>query len=246
MQLKDRVALVTGASQGRGRAISLAFAKEGAKIAISDIDEKGAALLANEIKDCGGESLICTCPVQDFAAVGGAVEKVLDRFKRIDILINNAGITRDKLLIKMEESDWKDVLDVNLNGAFNWTRQTVRAMMKQRAGKIVNIASVIGIVGNVGQANYSASKAGVIGLTKSAARELAPWKINVNAVAPVYISTGMTAKLPEKVKEKLLNAVPLGVIGKPEDVADAVLFLASDRARYITGQVINIDGGLVM
>ncbi len=246
MQLKDNVAIVTGASQGIGKAISLALAREGADIVISDIDEKGAALLADELKAIGRNSFICPSPVQDFAAVRRAVENILDRFKRIDILVNNAGITKDKLITKMEESDWKDVLDVNLNGAFNWLRQTARSMMKQRRGKIVNIASVIGIVGNVGQANYSASKAGVIGLTKSAARELAPWKINVNAVAPGYIATRMTAGLSDKVKEKMLGSIPLKTFGRPEDVANAVRFLVSEKAEYITGQVINIDGGLIM
>jgi 3-oxoacyl-[acyl-carrier protein] reductase len=246
MLLKGKVALVTGAAQGIGKAVALALAGEGADIALSDINLEGARVVAQEVESLGRRTLALKVDVSQAKEVSEMVDKVLDKFKKIDILINNAGVTADSLLVRMSEADWDKVVTINLKGAFLCLKAVARPMIKSRSGKIVNVASVIGLIGNAGQANYAASKAGVIGLTKSAARELASRGINVNAVAPGFIQTAMTDKLPEAVKQEMKSQIPLGRFGVPEDVARAILFLVSDRASYITGQVINIDGGMVM
>ena len=246
MKLSGKVALVTGAAQGIGKAIALALAKEGANIVVCDVNVEEAQRTAGEIKSLGRDTLAVRANVAVFAEVEELVNKVIDKFGKIDILVNNAGITRDGLLLRMKEEDWDLVLDINLKGTFNCTKACCRPMLKQKSGKIINVASIIGIIGNAGQANYSASKAGIIGLTKSTAKEFAAKGINVNAVAPGFIKTKMTEILPEEVKQNLLKAIPLDKLGEPEDVAKAVVFLASDESSYITGQVINVDGGMVM
>jgi len=246
MLLEDKVAIVTGAARGIGRAIALRLAAEGANVAVSDVDAENAKKTAGEIEQLGRKSMAVSANVSDPEDVQKAVKYCLDKLEVVNILVNNAGIAMDALLVRMKDAQWQDVLDVNLTGAFNWTRACARPMMKQKSGRIVNMASVIGIVGNTGQANYSASKAGVIGLTKSAARELAPWNINVNAVAPGFIDTRMTERLPEKVKKEILGSIPMSRWGGPEEVADVVLFLDSRYSAYVTGQVINVDGGMVM
>ncbi|MBU3933294.1 MAG: 3-oxoacyl-[acyl-carrier-protein] reductase [Candidatus Omnitrophica bacterium] len=245
MLLKDKVAIITGGARGIGKEIALTFAREGAKVAIADINPQTLKEAEKEIASCGVEALALTVDVTDYTQVGQMVNKTLDKFKKIDILISNAGITADALLVRMKEEDWDRVLAVNLKGTFNCTKAVSRVMIKQRSGKIINIASIIGLIGNVGQANYAASKAGVIGLTKSAARELAPRGINVNAIAPGFIQTEMTQRLPEEVKSKMLEAIPLKKFGQPRDVARLAAFLASEEAGYITGQTICVDGGMV-
>ena len=246
MRLKDKVVLVTGSARGIGRDIALAFAGEGANVAIWDVNLEAAAITENDIRRLGVEAVSEQVDVTNSRQVDEALNKILDKFKKLDILVNNAGITKDNLLLRMSEADWDAVINVNLKGTFNCTKAASRVMLKQKAGKIINIASIIGIIGNFGQANYSASKAGVIALTKTTAKELASRGICVNAVAPGFIQTEMTAKLPEQVKEKMLAAIPLGRFGKPEDVAKLCLFLGSSEADYITGQTIVIDGGMVM
>ena len=246
MRLKGKVALVTGGAQGIGRDIALAFAREGAEIIIGDINLQKAEATRKEIEALGVESLAIELNVTDYALVEEAINKTLDKFTKIDILVNNAGITRDNLLLRMSEADWDAVIQVNLKGTFNCTKAVSRPMVKQRSGRIVNIASIIGIIGNPGQANYSASKAGIIALTKTAAKELASRNITVNAVAPGFIQTDMTAKLPEELKEKMLAAIPLARFGMPADVAGVCVFLASDEAGYVTGQTVVVDGGMVM
>ena len=246
MQLAGKVALVTGAAQGIGKAIALALAKVGAEVVVSDVNLEEAGKTAKEIELLGRQTLVSKTDVSNSEEVNEMVDKILDKFGRIDILINNAGITADSLLIRMKETDWDRVIKINLKGAFNCLKAVAKPMMKARSGKVVNVASVIGVIGNAGQANYAASKAGVIGLTKSAARELAPRGININAVAPGFIKTSMTEKLSAGVKEEMCNRIPLSKLGTPEDVAKVVLFLVSDDAGYVTGQVINVDGGMVM
>lgn len=246
MLLENRIALVTGAAQGLGKAIALALAGEGAGVVISDVNREGAERAAKEIAFSGRETLAFQVDVSKTKEVNEMVSKTLDRLGRIDILINNAGITVDSLLIRLKEADWDKVIEVNLKGTFNCLKSVARPMLKAKYGKIVNVASVIGLIGNVGQANYAASKAGIIGLTRSAARELAPRGINVNAVAPGFIKTPMTERLSAATKEEMRRRIPLGRFGSPEDVAKVVLFLVSDRADYVTGQVINVDGGMVM
>lgn len=246
MFLKDKVALITGSGRGIGRDIALRFAKEGANIAICDVDLEAAEAVAGEVSAMGREALALKADVTSSASVGEMVNKILDKFGKIDILVNNAGITRDGLLLRMGEADWDAVINVNLKGTFNVSKAVSKIMVKQRQGKIVNIASIIGIIGNIGQANYAASKAGIIGLTKSAARELALRNICVNAIAPGFIQTDMTAKLPEDVKQKMLINIPLGKFGTAADVAKTCLFLAGGDSDYITGQVIVVDGGMVM
>ncbi len=246
MRLKDKVALVTGSAQGIGREIALLFAKEGADVVISDINLEKAGKTSSEITALGRKSLALELDVSQQPKVEEAVNKILDKFGKVDILVNNAGITRDGLLLRMSESDWDAVINVNLKGTFNCTKAVSKAMIKQRSGKIVNIASIIGIIGNAGQANYSASKAGVIALTKTTAKELASRNVNVNAVAPGFIQTEMTARLSEEIKAKILELIPLNKLGNPADVANACLFLASQEANYITGQTIVVDGGMVM
>ncbi|MCD5390967.1 3-oxoacyl-[acyl-carrier-protein] reductase [candidate division NPL-UPA2 bacterium] len=246
MLLKDKVAIVTGAAQGIGKAIAVALAREGANIVIVDINLEGAKATAREIESLGRGALVFEVDVSRADQVNEMVKKVLDSFKRIDILINNAGITRDALIVRMDESDWDKVMEINLKSAFNCSKAVARPMMKQRSGKIINIASVIGLVGNVGQSNYAASKAGIIGLAKSLAKELAPRGINVNAIAPGFIKTEMTERLSQEVRAEMLKRIPLARFGDVEDVARVVLFLVSDAAGYITGQVLNVDGGMIM
>ena len=245
--LKNKIALITGAGRGIGRAIAIALAKEGAEVVINyNGSEERAKEVKQTIEENGGKASIYKCNVSDFAACEAMIKDIVKEYGHLDILVNNAGITKDGLLMKMSEEDFDAVLDTNLKGAFNAIRHSARQMLKQRSGKIINISSVSGILGNVGQANYAASKAGVIGLTKSAARELASRGITVNAVAPGFIKTEMTEVLSEQVQNHAKSQIPLGSFGNPEDVAEAVWFLASDKAGYITGQVLNVDGGMAM
>ena len=247
MLLDGKTALVTGASRGIGRAIALCLAAEGARVAINYAGNvKAAEEVKAAIEAAGGTAILCQADIADSAAVEAMVANVVKEFGTIDILVNNAGIARDTLLMRMKDEDFAKVLDTNLKGVFYCTKAVSKLMMKKRSGRIVNMASVVGLVGNAGQTNYAAAKAGVIGFSKSAAKELASRGITVNAVAPGFIGTDMTAGLPESVKEKMLTDIPLGRMGEPEDVASAVLFLASDQASYITGQVVNVDGGMVM
>ena len=246
MELKGKIALVTGAAQGIGRAIALLLAQKGADIVISDINLEKAEEMAKEIEALGRKAMAIKVDVANTNDVERMVEAILERFGQIDILVNNAGIAKDKLILRMTEEDWDSVLNVNMKGTFNCTKAVIKHMSKQRKGKIVNIASVVGEMGNVGQANYSASKAGVIGFTKTIAREFAQRGINVNAIAPGYIETPMTEALPEKVKEELRRMIPMERLGRPEDVAQAVLFLVSEATSYITGQVLNVNGGIYM
>ena len=240
------MALVTGAAQGIGKAIALLLARNGADLVVSDINLEKAEETAKEIRAIGPKAMAVKVDVANLSDVERMVTGILEKLAKIDILVNNAGITRDKLILRMTEEDWDAVLGVNLKGTFNCTKAVVRHMAKQRSGKIVNIASVVGEMGNAGQANYSASKAGVIGLTKTIAREYAQRGINVNAIAPGYIETPMTEALPEKAKEELRKLIPMERLGKPEDVAEAVLFLVSEESSYMTGQVLNVNGGIYM
>ncbi|WP_315273422.1 3-oxoacyl-[acyl-carrier-protein] reductase [Selenomonas sputigena] len=247
MLLDGKTALVTGASRGIGRAIALCLAAEGARVAINYAGNvKAAEEVKASVEAAGGTAILCQADIADSAAVEAMIADVVKEFGAIDILVNNAGITRDTLLMRMKDEDFAKVLDTNLKGVFYCTKAVSKLMMKKRSGRIVNMASVVGLVGNAGQTNYAAAKAGVIGFSKSAAKELASRGITVNVVAPGFIGTDMTAGLPESVKEKMLTDIPLGRMGEPEDVANAVLFLASDQASYITGQVVNVDGGMVM
>lgn len=246
MKLAGKVALVTGAAQGIGKAIALLLAQNGADVAVSDINLEKANDTAKEVQALGRKSLALKVDVAKLDDVEKMVEAVLAQFGQIDILVNNAGIARDKLILRMTEEDWDAVLNINLKGTFNCTKAVVRHMSKQRSGKIVNIASVVGEMGNPGQGNYAASKAGVIGFTKTIAREFAQRGINVNAIAPGYIETPMTDALPDKVKDELKRLIPMDRLGRPEDVAEAVLFLVSESANYITGQVLNVNGGIYM
>jgi 3-oxoacyl-[acyl-carrier protein] reductase len=246
LKLKGRVALITGAAQGIGKSVALLLAQNGADIVVSDINLEKAEETAKEIESIGSKAIAIKVDVANLKDVERMVESILEKFGKIDILVNNAGITRDKLILRMTEEDWDAVLNVNLKGTFNCTKAVVRHMAKQRSGKIVSIASVVGEMGNAGQVNYAASKAGVIGLTKTIAREFAQRRINVNAIAPGYIETPMTEVLPEKVKEELKRLIPMERLGKPEDVAEAVLFLVSEESNYITGHVLNVNGGIYM
>lgn len=246
MRLNNEIAFITGSARGIGREIAETYAREGALVIISDIKIEDCQATANEIKAKGFKADAFACNVTNSADVDQCVEAILAKYGRIDILVNNAGITRDGLFLRMKEEDWDAVISVNLKGTFNACKSVSRAMLKARKGKIINIGSVIGVMGNAGQANYSASKAAVIALAKSLAREFASRNINVNAVAPGYIKTAMTDKLSEEVKNKILESVPLGRMGLPEDVANVCLFLASKEADYVTGQTILIDGGMVM
>lgn len=246
MELAGRVAIVTGGSRGIGESIVRLLVAKGAVAVISDIEVSAADSLAEEIRESGGKAMAIQTDVQSLKSCEAMVQATLDHFGKVDILVNNAGITRDSLLMRMSEEDWDRVISVNLKGVFNCTKAVTRPMLRARYGRIVNIASVVGVTGNAGQGNYAASKAGVIGFSKSMARELASRNINVNAVAPGFIKTKMTESLPEKAVERLVSQIPLNALGEPRDVAEAVLFLCSDRARYITGQVINVDGGMVM
>lgn len=245
MGLENKVAIITGAARGIGKTIAQRLAQDGATIVICDLMDE-ISDTAEELRSEGAKVLPLKVNVTDLEAVESMVETAIEKLGKVDILVNNAGITRDALIVRMKESDWDAVLTVNLKGAFICTKAVARSMMKQRSGKIVNIASVVGVMGNAGQANYSASKAGMIGLTKSSAKEMGRRGITVNAVAPGFIVSKMTESLPEAEKKKMLEAVPLGEMGTQEDVANAVAFLVSESARYITGQVLKIDGGMVM
>ncbi|MDF1613630.1 3-oxoacyl-[acyl-carrier-protein] reductase [Desulfurivibrio dismutans] len=247
MSLQDKIALVTGGSRGIGRAVALRLAAMGALTIINYVSRPEAAqAVADEITQAGGRAEICPFNVADTAESEAAIKKILDAHGRLDILVNNAGITRDGLLMKMKEAQWDEVLATNLKGAFTCTKAVSRAMMKQRWGRIVNISSVIGFAGNAGQSNYAAAKAGLVGLTRSVARELAPRNITVNGVAPGYIVTDMTKDLSEEINDRIRAEIPLGVLGEAEDVAAAVAYLVSDEARYVTGQFIHVNGGMYM
>ena len=245
--LSGKVALVTGASRGIGRAIALRLAQDGAKVAVNfSSNIAKAEEVKSAIEASGGEAMLVQGDVSNFATVTELVKQIVDTWGRLNILVNNAGITRDNLLLKMSEDDFDKVIATNLKGVFNCTKAVTKLMMKQRGGRIVNMSSVVGLKGNISQTNYAAAKAGIIGFTKSAARELASRGVTVNAVAPGLIDTDMTAALSEKVKEVMLQEIPAGRMGTPEDVANAVAFLVSDQAAYITGQILSVDGGMVM
>ncbi len=245
-RFEGRVAVVTGGAKGIGRAVVARLSAEGAKLVVVNRDRAALEAAAAELKCQGREALALSADISDAAAVEALAAKVLEAYGRVDILVNNAGMTRDGLLLRMGEEDWDAVLDVNLKGAFLCTREFTRAMVKQRWGRVVNLSSVIGLSGNAGQANYAASKSGLLGFTKAVAKELASRHITVNAVAPGFIETAMTDSLSDKVREALLARIPLGRLGSPEDVAHAVAFLCSEEAGYITGQVLTVDGGMVM
>ncbi|MBD3235190.1 MAG: 3-oxoacyl-[acyl-carrier-protein] reductase [Candidatus Eisenbacteria bacterium] len=244
--LQGQVAIVTGSARGIGKAIAAGLAARGADVVISDVDIDGAQATAQEISALGRRSLAQQCDVAQRAAVEQLVQTTVSELGRLDILVNNAGITRDGLLVRMSEEQWDRVLDINLKGTFLGCQAAAKVMMRQRAGKIVNVASITGLIGNPGQANYSASKAGVVALTKTVAKELAPRGINVNAVAPGFIATEMTAEMSEKAQAAFLEQIPLRRAGTPEDVAEVVCFLASAAADYITGECLVVDGGLTM
>lgn len=245
-ELDGKVAIVTGAARGIGQAIAVRLASAGADLALCDLEKDWLAETAGHVTSLGRRAECFAVDVGKADAVHAVVEQVEKTFGHVDILVNNAGITKDMFIARMSEADWDAVLTVNLKGAFLFTKAVSRPMMKQRGGTIVNVASIIGLIGNAGQCNYAASKAGVIALTKSAAKELASRNIRANAVAPGYIQTKMTEKLPEDIKTKMLDLIPLGRFGLPEDVAKVVLFLASDASAYVTGQVVTVCGGMVM
>jgi len=244
--LSGKIAVVTGAGRGIGQSIALALAKAGADIAVAELKEEFAADTVQKVEELGRKVKAYSIDVSNFDDVHSMMKEVQADFGKVDILVNNAGITKDNLLIRMGENDWDAVLNINLKGAFNCIHAASRIMMKQREGRIVNIASIIGLMGNAGQANYAASKAGLIGLTKSAAKELASRNVNVNAIAPGFIQTKMTDVLSDEVKDAMLAMIPQKKLGLPEDVAKAVLFLSCELSDYITGQVITVDGGMVM
>ncbi len=246
-KLEGKVVVVTGASRGIGRAIALKLADEGAKVVVnySGSQTKAEEVVAM-IQEGGGEAIAVQASVSQTEEVTALMDTAVKTFGSLDILVNNAGITRDNLLMRMKEDEWDDVLDTNLKGVFLCTKAVTRQMMKQRAGRIINISSIVGVAGNAGQANYVAAKAGVIGLTKTTAKELASRNILVNAIAPGFIETEMTDQLPEDIKQGMLTQIPLAKLGQPEDIAKAVVFLASEDANYMTGQTLHIDGGMVM
>jgi len=244
--LDGRVAVVTGASRGIGRAIARALATEGAYVVLAARDAERLSKTVGEIGAEGGRADAVTIDVANRGSVDAAFSRVLEAHGRIDCLVNNAGVTRDNLLLRMKDEEWQQVLATNLGGAFLCTQAALKPMLKQRAGRIVNVASVVGLTGNAGQSNYAASKAGLVGFTKSVAREVASRGITVNAVAPGFIETDMTAAMTEKAKEAVTSAIPMGRVGRPEDVAGAVVFLAGDAAAYVTGQVLGVDGGFHM
>ena len=244
MHFKDQVVLVTGSTRGIGKEIAVSFAQEGANVVIVGRDQEIASKVSQELVGQGFNAVGFGCDVTNLKSVEEIVNKILDKYNRIDILVNNAGITKDNLLLRMNESDWDLVLNINLRGVFNCTKVVVKPMFKARKGKIINISSVIGIMGNIGQANYAASKAGIIGFSKSVAREVASRGITVNCVAPGYIQTDMTAQLSDKTREEILKNIPLQRFGTARDVAGACVFLASKDADYMTGQTILVDGGM--
>ena len=247
MSLQGKCAMVTGGSRGIGRAVCLELARQGARVAVNYAGNAAAAEeTVKACQDLGAEAFAIQADVADAAACDAMVKEVLARFGRVDILVNNAGVTRDGLMLTMKESDWDTVLDTNLKGAFQCMKAVYRPMMKQKYGRVVNLSSIVGVRGNAGQANYAASKAGLIGLTKSMAKELAARNVTVNAVAPGFIDTDMTAALPEKAREAMLASIPMGRLGQAEDVARAVAFFAGDESAYVTGQVLCVDGGMAV
>ena len=245
-KLGNKVSIVTGASKGIGKAIAKIFAQAGTHVVCVSRTKDDLNILKKEILNDGGSVSIYSCDVSNFDEVEGLIRNTVEEFSKIDIIVNNAGITRDGLIMRMSDEDWNTVIDINLKGTFNAIKAVSRQMMKQRSGRIINISSVVGLKGNAGQANYAASKAGIIGLTKSSSKELASRGITVNCIAPGYIATDMTDQLTDKVKEEIINRIPLGYIGKTDNIAAAALFLASDEAEYITGQTISVDGGIVI
>ncbi|WP_409292210.1 3-oxoacyl-[acyl-carrier-protein] reductase [Peribacillus sp. SCS-37] len=247
MRLAGKNVLVTGASRGIGREIALEMAREGANVAVNFAGSEARALeVASDIKALGRESFAIQCDVSDSESVSQMIKETVSRFGSIDILVNNAGITKDNLLMRMKEEEWDDVININLKGVFLCTKAVSRPMMKQRSGRIINVASIVGVSGNAGQANYVAAKAGVIGLTKTTAKELAARGILVNAIAPGFISTDMTGKLTEETREAMLQQIPLARLGDPSDIARVAVFLGSDDSAYMTGQTLHVDGGMVM
>ncbi len=245
MDLTDKVAVVTGAGRGIGRAVALSLAQAGARVVVNSTGQTAASVAA-EIKAAGGQGVAVVADIRSPLEATRLVEATLAEYDRLDILVNNAGINRDRLVMRMSDEEWGDVLRVNLTGVFLCTRAVLKAMMKQRWGRIINMTSVVGLTGNAGQANYAAAKAGIIGFTRSVAREVALRGITVNAIAPGFIETDMTRQIPEGPREELLKRIPLGSAGTPADVAAAAVFLASEGAKYITGQVLSVDGGMVM
>ena len=245
-ELNDKVAIVTGASRGIGKAIAIQLAKCGSKLVLVSRNAEALDSVKESINSQGGNAVAMSGDISSLNSFAEIIANTVSKWERIDILVNNAGTTRDNIIMRMKEEDWDSVLDVNLKGCFNGIKAVTRPMIKNKSGKIISITSVIGQIGNAGQSNYAASKAGIIGLTKSIAKELGSRNITVNAVSPGYISTDMTDKLDEEVKEKMKSSIPLGRLGTPQDVANLVCFLASDAAEYITGQTFNVDGGLVM
>ena len=247
MRLEGKVALVTGASRGIGREIALELAREGASVAVNYAGSEAKALeVVDEIKAIGRDAFAIQADVSNSESVNEMTKETIERFGKLDILVNNAGITKDNLLMRMKESEWDDVININLKGVFLCTKAVTRQMMKQRSGRIINISSIVGVSGNPGQANYVAAKSGVIGLTKTSAKELSSRGINVNAVAPGFITTDMTDKLNEEVKTEMLKQIPLARFGEPKDIARTVVFLASEDSAYMTGQTLHVDGGMVM
>ena len=248
MNLNDRVAIVTGSARGIGREIALKLAEVGADVVVNDIEAATEPLekVVQEIQGLGRKSLAVTADVSSTADVNHLMDTAVNEFGKIDILVNNAGVTRDNLLMKMTDEEWDTVLNIDLKSAFLCTRAVIRHMLRQRSGRIISIASVVGMIGNAGQANYSSAKAGIIGFTKSIAKEVGSRSITVNAIAPGYIQTKMTEQLSDEQSQEMLKHIPLASLGTPRDVAEAVAFLASDEARYITGHVLNVDGGMVL
>lgn len=244
--LTNKVAIITGASQGIGKGMAETFAKAGAHVACVSRNKDNLKSVADSLIKNGGAASFYTCDVSSLDAFQNTIKEIAENHGSVDILVNNAGVCKDKLIMRMSEDDWNKVININLNGAFNGIKAVSQIMIKQRAGRIINISSIVGLIGNPGQANYAASKAGLIGLSKSAAKELAPRGITVNAIAPGYIATDMTDQITDQAKESLITKIPLGRIGSPSDIAASALFLASDEAGYITGQTLTVDGGMVM
>ena len=244
--LTNKVAIITGASQGIGKGMAETFSKAGAHVACVSRNKDNLKSVADSLIKNGGVASFYTCDVSSLDAFQNTIKEIVENHGSVDILVNNAGVCKDKLIMRMSEDDWNKVININLNGAFNGIKAVSQIMIKQRAGRIINISSIVGLIGNPGQANYAASKAGLIGLSKSAAKELAPRGITVNAIAPGYIATDMTDQITDQAKESLITKIPLGRIGSPSDIAASALFLASDEAEYITGQTLTVDGGMVM